>query len=300
MAYQVTMDRTLSDTDYDRLIQSELSRRKYNTIFSEESDEEFKTKFKESIDEITTNFPSGRWRCIRWQDEPTEGRGVNVPRMNPDDPLLLEAHPTDNTCPIIFASYCYPVNAKLNSEDQNKYSGILFPCLPAMTEEIQRDWEMNGNTGDFRETCGNVDFAMWNTNPDTGETSRDIVHRWRILPHDKGFCREDYSKISLVPMIEYFKSVGVTHHGYFGKGKQVKRFAQQSICGPYTGEFSDSIQYRINGQDRTTSPSDFPYPFGYGTVDDDTQMFFPQFLNCEDLIQNGPEHIRDYGWPGTK
>lgn len=300
MAYQVTMDRTLSDTDYNTLIQSELSRRKYNTKFTEESNEEFITEFKNSIDSWVTNFPSGRWRVIRWQHEPSNGRATHVGRMNPEDPLGLEAHPTENTCPIIFASFCHPVNAKLNEGDGSLWSNHMFPATQAMTEEIQQDWELNGNAGDFRDTCGNVDFAMWNANPDTGETSRDIVHRWRILPHEKGFCTTDDKYISLVPMIEYFKSVGVTHHGYFGKGKQVKTFAQQSICGPYTGEFSDSIEYRINGQDRQTAPSDFPYPFGYGTVDDDTQMFFPQFFNCEDLIQNGPEHIRDYGWPGTK
>ena len=36
------------------------------------------------------------------------------------------------------------------------------------------------------------------------------------------------------------------------------------------------------------------------TDDDETNIFVPQFCNCEDFIQDGPEHIRDYGWPGTK
>ena len=46
MPYQVTMDRTLSDSEIDRLIQSELNRRQYNTKFTEETDEEFITEWK--------------------------------------------------------------------------------------------------------------------------------------------------------------------------------------------------------------------------------------------------------------
>ena len=82
-----------------------------------------------------------------------------------------------------------------------------------MTEQIQNDWNTNGQSGDFRDTLGIVGQAMWNDNPDTNESSADIIKRWSLLPHEKGFA-EDIDKISFVPMIEYFKSIGVTHHGY--------------------------------------------------------------------------------------
>ena len=46
MPYQVTMDRTLSESEIDRLVQSELNRRRYNTKYTEETDEEFITAWK--------------------------------------------------------------------------------------------------------------------------------------------------------------------------------------------------------------------------------------------------------------
>ena len=67
MPYQVTMDRTLSETDIDRLIQSELNRRKYNTIHTDITDEEFIAKWKKDIAMMQQIYPTGRFRNIRWQ-----------------------------------------------------------------------------------------------------------------------------------------------------------------------------------------------------------------------------------------
>ena len=295
MAYQVTMDRTLSESEIDRLIQSELNRRKYNTRYTEETDEEFIEKWKEALDASVRQFPSGRFRNIRWQDQSTGDASTGNAKMNPDDPLGLEAHPTENTCPIIFSSFCHPCSNKLVEGDGEVISHEhWFFASDSLIEQAQNDWEMNGGNGDFRDKLGIVGQAMWNDNSATGENSAQITAKWRGLPHEKGFCTDpDY--ISLVPMIEYFKSIGVTHNGYFIKGSRPKKFAKDSMHNVYNHGHS------INGNTRETHPSDFPWPWSYGYVDDDeTNMFVPQFCNCEDFIQDGPEHIRDYGWPGTK
>ena len=49
MPYQVTMDRVLSDEDLDRLQISNYNRRKWNTKFATESDEEFAEQNKTFI-----------------------------------------------------------------------------------------------------------------------------------------------------------------------------------------------------------------------------------------------------------
>ena len=62
MPYQVTMDRTLSESEINRLVQSELSRRQYNTAVGHLSDEEFIAKWKEDLNlringlELTQNL----------------------------------------------------------------------------------------------------------------------------------------------------------------------------------------------------------------------------------------------------
>jgi len=285
MPYQVTMDRTLSETDIDRLIQSELSRRKYNTIHTENTDEEFIAKWKKDIAMMQQIYPTGRFRNIRWYAE------GNQPAMNPDDPLGLEAHPTENTCTIIFTSFCHhcrPVGSDT----------YIFGKSESMIEQIQNDWETNGQTGDFRETLGLTDMALWNDNPATGETSADIIKRWSLLPHEKGFAISDPSKITFVPVIEYFKSIGVSHHGYFILGQKPKEFTEMMKVGTENNKGVETI----NGKDRRESPSDFPWPWQYGMSDvtGGELTFILQYLNCEDDIVNGPEVIQDYGWPGTK
>ena len=99
------------------MIQSELNRRKYNTRYTEETDEEFIEKWKEALDASVRQFPSGRFRNIRWQDQSTGDASTGNAKMNPDDPLGLEAHPTENTCPIIFSSFCHPCSNKLVEGD---------------------------------------------------------------------------------------------------------------------------------------------------------------------------------------
>ena len=284
MPYQVTMDRTLSETDIDRLIQSELSRRKYNTIHTENTDEEFIATWKKDIAMFQEIYPTGRFRNIRWYAE------GDKPLMNPTDPLGLEAHPTDNTCTIIFTSFCHPCK-ELNDN-------YIFGASESMIEQIQNDWETNGQTGDFRETLGLTDMALWNDNPATGETSADIIKRWSLLPHEKGIAVSDPSKISFVPVIEYFKSIGVSHHGYFILGQKPKEFTEMMKVGTENNKGVETI----NGKDRREAPSDFPWPWQYGMSDitGGELTFILQYLNCEDDIVNGPEIIQDYGWPGTK
>lgn len=284
MPYQVTMDRTLSETDIDRLIQSELNRRKYNTIHTEITDEEFIATWKKDIADLQRINPTGRFRNIRWYAE------GDKPMMNPADPLGLEAHPTDNTCTIIFTSFCHPC--------KEKEGNYQFINPESMIEQIQNDWEMNGQTGDFRETLGLTDMALWNDNPATGETSADIIKRWSLLPHEKGFVVSDPSKISFVPVIEYFKSVGVSHHGYFILGQKPKEYTKMMKVGTENNKGVETI----NGKDRREAPSDFPWPWQYGMSDvtGGELSFILQYLNCEDDIVNGPEIIQDYGWPGTK
>lgn len=305
MPYQVTMDRTLSESEIDRLVQSELSRRQYNTALGHLSDEEFIAKWKEDLNSKQQQFPSGRFRNIRWQ-EPTVSKHGTMPRMNPEDPLGLEAHPTENTCPIIFSSFCYPCwhgiepdNLMLSEEGTEFIPDPRF-CWEAsesISEQIQNDWEMNGQTGDFRTKLGITDQAMWNDNPATGESSADIIKRWSLLPHEKGFA-SDPDKISFVPMIEFFKSIGVSHHGYFILGQKPKEFTKMMKVGTENNKGVETI----NGKDRRESPSDFPWSWQYGMSDVTAgeNVFITQYLNCEDDIVNGPEHIRDYGWPGTK
>lgn len=284
MPYQVTMDRTLSETDIDRLIQSELNRRKYNTIHTEITDEEFIATWKKDIADLQRINPTGRFRNIRWYAE------GDKPMMNPADPLGLEAHPTDNTCTIIFTSFCHPC--------KEKEGNYQFINPESMIEQIQNDWEMNGQTGDFRETLGLTDMALWNDNPATSETSADIIKRWSLLPHEKGFVVSDPSKISFVPVIEYFKSVGVSHHGYFILGQKPKEYTKMMKVGTENNKGVETI----NGKDRREAPSDFPWPWQYGMSDvtGGELSFILQYLNCEDDIVNGPEIIQDYGWPGTK
>lgn len=286
MPYQVTMDRTLSETEIDRLIQSELNRRKYYTIHTESTNEEFIAKWKKDLAMMQQIYPTGRFRNIRWYAE------GDIPAMNPDDPLGLEAHPTDNTCTIIFTSFCHPCK----EESGETY---IFGKSESMIEQIQNDWEMNGQTGDFRETLGLTDMALWNDNPATGENTVDILKRWSALPHEKGLCVSDPSKISLVPLVEFFKSIGVTHHGHFILGQKPKEVTQMLEVGTenYKG------MKTINGKDRREAPSDFPWPWQYGMSDvTGTELTFvlSGYLNCEDSIVNGPEIIQDYGWPGTK
>ena len=60
------MDRTLSESEIDRLVQSELNRRRYNTKYTEETDEEFITAWKGDLQKKVDAFPSGRFRNIRW------------------------------------------------------------------------------------------------------------------------------------------------------------------------------------------------------------------------------------------
>ena len=283
MPYQVTMDRTLSETDIDRLIQSELSRRKYNTVHTDNTNEEFITTWKADLAAFQERFPTGRFRNIRWQ-APTAGATASA-LMNPEDPLGLEAHPTNNTCPIIFTSFCHP--CMFNEASYEFYTS------DSMIEQIQNDWEMNGQTGDFRKNLGITDMALWNDNPATGETSADIVMRKSLLPHEKGFA-SDPDKISLVPLIEFFKSIGVTHHGYFVLGAQPKKFTLKVRVD------KETTHETINGKSREESPSDFPWPWIYGAVEEQELSFIPQHLNCEDAVVNGPEIIQDYGWPGTK
>ena len=62
MPYQVTMDRTLSESEINRLVQSELSRRQYNTALGHLSDEEFIAKWKEDTVQIK---PILLWILIR-------------------------------------------------------------------------------------------------------------------------------------------------------------------------------------------------------------------------------------------
>ena len=297
MAYQVTMDRTLSESEIDRLVQSELSRRQYNTSLGHLSDEEFITKWKEDLNSKQQQFPSGRFRNIRWQ-EPTVSKHGTMPRMNPEDPLGLEAHPTENTCPIIFSSFCHPCSNDLVEGDGAEISHKHWFFAPdSLIEQMQNDWEMNGGNGDFRDKLGILGQAMWNDNPATGESSAEIVKRWTLLPHEKGFA-SDPDKISFVPLIEFFKSIGVSHHGYFILGQKPKEFTKMMKVGTENNKGVETI----NGKDRRESPSDFPWPWQYGMsqMDGNELTFIVQYLNCEDIIVNGPEIIQDYGWPGTK
>ena len=296
MPYQVTMDRTLSDTDIDRLIQSELNRRKYNTVLTEETDEEFITAWKEGLQKTQDAFPSGRFRNIRWQAG-NVGDNSYPANLNPEDPLGLEAHPTENVCPIIFSSFCHPCNGNLIEGDlPNNSFQYWWTGSESLAEQIQNDWNTNGQSGDFRDTLGIVGQAMFAGNTDTKETSADIIKRWSLAPHEKGFT-EDIEKISLVPMIEFFKSLGVTHHGYYILGQKPKEYV---LMMKSKTNWPDAPT--INGQDREESPNDFPYEYTYGMsqVDGTELTFVPHYLNAEDRVQNGPEIVQDYGWPGTR
>ena len=296
MPYQVTMDRTLSESEIDRLVQSELNRRRYNTKYTEETDEEFITAWKADLQKKVDAFPSGRFRNIRWQAG-NVGDNSYPANLNPADPLGLEAHPTENVCPIIFSSFCHPVNGNLVEGDFPNYSfQYWWPGSESITEQIQNDWNTNGGDGDFRDKLGVTGQAMWNDNPATGESSADIIKRWTLLPHEKGFA-SDPDKISFVPVIEYFKSIGVTHQGYFILAERVKRFAEEM----YTTA-NQSFSCTINNNTRETHPSDFPWPWQYGMsqMDGGELTFVVQYLNCEDAIVNGPEIVQDYGWPGTR
>ena len=71
-----------------------------------------------------------------------------------------------------------------------------MPGSESITEQIQNDWETNGQSGDFRDKLGVVGQAMWNDNPDTNESSADIIKRWTLSPHEKGFA-EDIEKYLL-------------------------------------------------------------------------------------------------------
>ncbi len=299
MAYQVTMDRTLSESEIDRLVQSELSRRKYNTRFTEESNEEFVTEWKASLKKVQDNFPSGRFRNIRWQDQSTGDASVGNAKINPDDPLGLEAHPTENTCPIIFTSFCHPCNSTINEGDGALVSPkYWWGCSESITEQLENDWKINGGSGDFRDKLGLTNHAMWNDNPATGETSADILNRWKLLPHEKGFA-SDPTKISMVPLIQFFKSIGVSHHGHFIVGQKPKEVTEMLEVGT---ENKKGIK-TINGKDRREAPSDFPWPWQYGMSDvtgNENIFVLSGYLNCEDAIVNGLEIIQDYGWPGTK
>ena len=115
-----------------------------------------------------------------------------------------------------------------------------------MTEQIQNDWNTNGQSGDFRDTLGIVGRGpMFAGNTDTNETSADIIKRWSLSPHEKGFA-EDIEKISLVPMIEFFKSLGVTHHGYYILGQKPKEYVlmmkSKTNCKPTHQQLMDKIE----------------------------------------------------------
>ena len=299
MPYQVTMDRVLSDEDLDRLQVSNYNRRKWNTKFATESDEEFAEENKTFIKAIESSHPTGRWRVVRWIHPKKLVEGDANFSINQEDPLKLEAH-EDNNCPIISASFCFQCIE--TREDGHTWS--YMPDEVPWLEEMQQDWEQNGGAGDVRTTLGITDFGLWSDNADTGETSRTQTLNWCLEETDKGIVRAedghtiaDHSKISLVPQIRFFKSIGVTHHGYMVKGQIPKTFAWD-----YQHDTDSVNRQKINGRDRNQSPSDFCWPVAFNLNKDesDTTCFVAQYLNQEDAVRLGPSDITDYGWPGTK
>lgn len=299
MPYQVTMDRVLSDEDLDRLQISNYNRRKWNTKFATESDEEFAEENKTFIKAIESSHPTGRWRVVRWIHPKKLVEGDANFSINQEDPLKLEAH-EDNNCPIISASFCFQCIE--TREDGHTWS--YMPDEVPWLEEMQQDWEQNGGAGDVRTTLGITDFGLWSDNADTGETSRTQTLNWCLEETEKGIVRAedghtitDHSKISLVPQIRFFKSIGVTHHGYMVKGQIPKTFAWD-----YQHDTDSVNRQKINGRDRNQSPSDFCWPVAFNLNKDesDTTCFVAQYLNQEDAVRLGPSDITDYGWPGTK
>tara|TARA_Y100000593_G_C4317840_1_gene341907 strand:+ start:1312 stop:2217 length:906 start_codon:yes stop_codon:yes gene_type:complete len=301
MPYQVTMDRSLSDEDLDRLQIANYNRRKFNTRFATESDSEFADENKKFLRGLETAHPTGRWRCIRWISiQDCYDEKVKFPLNSDTDPLGLEAH-EDNNAPIVSASYCFPCV-------ETREDGETWNYMPdghiAMLEKLQQDWEQNGGAGDVRTTLGIAEGGLWADSPN-GETSREYVSNWcledvgpfGIIMGDDGETIVEHSKISLVPMIRYFKSVGVTHHGYYVMGSVPKKFAYD-----YQMDTDSVNRQKINGQDRNQSPSDFCWDIAYNLnmEDDTTVCFVAQYLNQEDAVRFGPSDITDYGWPGTK
>ncbi len=301
MPYQVTMDSNLSDEDLDRLQISNYNRRKWNTKFATESDSEYASEMKNFIRKIELAHPTGRWRVVRYVDPLKLVDGTAVTKYNKDDPLKLEAH-EDNNCPIISASYCFQCVETREDGTTWRHMRDDYEGLEAM----QQDWQQNGGSGDVRTTLGITDFGLWSDCAETGENSRTMTLNWcldNVNPHgipcaSDGHTIESSSKVSLVPQIRFFKSIGVTHHGYYVKGQIAKTFAWDFQMD---ADLSPNRQ-KVNGQDRNQSPSDFCWPVAYNMNkdDNDTVCFIPQYLNQEDAVRLGPSDITDYGWPGTK
>tara|TARA_B100001564_G_scaffold241921_1_gene204871 strand:- start:3347 stop:4255 length:909 start_codon:yes stop_codon:yes gene_type:complete len=302
MPYQVTMDRTLSDTDFDRLVQANYGRRKYNTRFETETDEEYKAGVKESIDHYCENF-EGRWRMVRWipyqtEEEYGDPTKVFTGKINSEDPLGLEAHPTENDYPIIGASYCYAVN-----HENNTFDGYMPTTPTNWKDELTEDWIAAGNTGSWETNFGLQTFGLWAA-PEQEPTigPRTQLLNWCYDAHVKGSTPSPKNKISLMPMVEYYQSIGVTHWGHFIKGSKQKQWTKDLLTGTTVNMTAEeqavnNFVQKVNGNLRGTHPHDFPYKWAYhvgaeNDVDNDTLCLVLMTLACEDK-SNG------IGWPSS-
>lgn len=303
MPYQVTMDRTISDADFDRVVQANYGRRKYNTKFATETDAEYKTKVKESIDWFEENL-EGRWRMIRWipvhtEEDYNDPASLPVGAINNDDPLGLEAHPTNNGYPIIGASYCYAVN-----HENNKIQPKMEPNSESNWKDaIEDDWIAAGNTGSWETNFGLQNFGLWAA-PEQDPTigPRTQLLNWCYDAHVKGMTGTTNEKISLMPMVEYYQSIGVTHWGHFIKGSKQKQWTKDLLTGTTINMTAEeqavnNFVQKVNGNTRITHPHEFPYKWAYhvgaeNDTDDDTNCLVLMTLACEDK-SNG------IGWPSS-
>ena len=89
----------------------------------------------------------------------------------------------------------------------------------------------------------------------------------------------DPDKISFVPVIEYFKSIGVTHQGYFILAERVKRFNEEM----YTTQTSPLVAQSIIILEKHTQV--ISGMIWNVTMDGGELTFVVQYLNCEDIIK---------------
>ena len=304
MSFQVTMDRTISDADFDRLIQSNYKRRKFSTKFTEESNDDFANQTKAQIRWMEENT-EGRWRMVRWiplQEEADLRDPVRVKKgyLETTDPLQLEGSP-NNEYPIVAASYCYALKHENNMLDDMLPDG-LETNAGSWQEDVQSDWIAAGNNGHWKTNCGMLQFGLYSNGlMEDGEKFSLLGLRFCFDPHTKGKVIADTNRISLMPMVEYFQTIGVTHWGQTVKGSLQKKFVQDWFTGTtnvITAEEQKTNNHiqTISGNTRLTHPNNFPYKWAYNwsnNDDNENVMFNPIGLACEDQTPDG------IGWPNS-
>ena len=81
-------------------------------------------------------------------------------------------------------------------------------------EDVQSDWIAAGNNGHWKTNCGMLQFGLYSNGlMEDGEKFSLLGLRFCFDPHTKGKVIADTNRISLMPMVEYFQTIGVTHWG---------------------------------------------------------------------------------------